>query len=41
VYTYTFTAQGTGTATLNFSYLRSWEKNKTPYKTFTVTVEVQ
>jgi Predicted secreted protein len=40
MYTYKFTAQGAGTTTLNFSYARSWESNP-PYKTFTLTVEVQ
>jgi inhibitor of cysteine peptidase len=40
-YTYKFTAQSAGTTTLNFSYLRSWEKNVPPYKTFTITLMVQ
>jgi len=39
-YTYKFTALTAGTTTLNFDYLRTWE-NKPPYKTFTITIEVQ
>ncbi len=40
-YTYKFTAQTAGTTTLNFDYVRPWEKDKPPYKTFSITIEVQ
>ena len=41
VYTYTFRATAVGTVQLNFNYLRPWEKDVPPYKTFSITVEVQ
>ncbi len=41
MYTYHFKTVSAGTTTLNFKYLRSWEKDKAPYKTFTITIEVQ
>jgi inhibitor of cysteine peptidase len=40
-YVYKFEAVGAGTATIKFNYLRAWEKNKLPYKTFTITVAVE
>lgn len=40
-YTYHFTAGDPGEVVLTFSYLRSWEKDTPPYKTFTVTVDVK
>ena len=39
-YTYTFTAANAGTTTLKFNYLRTWEKDP-PYKTFTITIDVE
>jgi len=41
MYTYKFTAQDSGEVVLKFSYLRSWETDTSPYKTFTVTVDVK
>ena len=40
-YTYHFTAMSAGTVVLKFNYLRIWEKDVTPYRTFTITVEVK
>jgi inhibitor of cysteine peptidase len=40
-YTYKFTAQDSGEVVLKFSYLRPWETDTPPYKTFTVTVDVK
>lgn len=40
-YTYQFKVTGAGTTRLNFNYLRPWEKDVPPYKTFTITIEVQ
>lgn len=40
-YLYQFKAAGAGTTRLNFNYLRPWEKDLPPYKTFTITIEVQ
>jgi len=40
-YTYQFKALGPGATILTYNYLRSWEKNVLPYKTFKVTIEVK
>ena len=39
--TFTFQAVKAGKATLTLDYVRPWEKNATPEKTFSVTVEVK
>ena len=40
-YTYQFKALGPGATILTCNYLRSWEKDVPPYKTFKVTIEVK
>jgi inhibitor of cysteine peptidase len=41
VTTFTFEAVGPGAATLQLAYLRSWEKDKPPEKTWSVNVTVK
>lgn len=40
-YTYTFTALKPGEVTLQFNYLRTWEKDTAPAETYSVTVVVK
>jgi len=41
VFVATFRAVSPGTSTINMQYVRPWEKNTPPAKTFTVTINVK